>query len=172
MGDFPQSGTFTQEDAGYLSVAVSLVGLENTIPISTAWPSANLAIFVPMRVAVPVTVYKLAIGAGATAAGNFDVGIYDRFGNKLVSSGATAKAGSVEQIIDVTDTRIGPGLYYLALAADGTNNYICRTASNLQFTKAYGVLNMSTAYVLPATATFAAATSAVIPMIAAYLRPY
>lgn len=147
-----------------------------TAATSTAWPAANLAIFVPVRIPFPVTVFKMVVGAGATAAGNFDVGIYDSNGNKLVSSGATAKGSSVEHIIDVTDTRIGPGVYYLAMSADGTNNYIMLTPSGtspvpLQKIRLYGVLEATTSYVLPASVTFSAASSAVsVPAISAYLR--
>lgn len=144
---------------------------------STAWPAANRAIFVPISVPYPVTVYKLVVGAGATSAGSFDVGLYDSSGNRLVSSGATVKGAAVEHVIDVTDTRIGPGVYYLALAANGTNNYIMYTPSGtspvpLQKTRIYGVMQMETAYTLPDPATFAAATAAPYPSLAAYLRDY
>jgi hypothetical protein len=86
-----------------ISTATSMLGVfgNGINAVSTAWPSANLAIFIPIRVPSPVMVCKLAMGAGATAAGNFDMGIYDRFGNLLVSSGATAKSATTEQILDV-----------------------------------------------------------------------
>jgi hypothetical protein len=178
MADFPAYSPLELFAGGVLSTATCLSsGLNVVAAASTAWPSANLAIFVPVRVPVPVTVCKLAVGAGATAAGNFDVGIYDSAGNKLVSSGATAKGSSTEHIIDVTDTVIGPGVYYLALAADGTNNYIMVTPAGtspvpLQKTRLYGIVAMATAYTLPATATFAASTLEPFPSIAAYLRGY
>lgn len=117
-------------------------------------------------------VYKMGIGAGATATGNFDVGIYDSQGVRLVSSGATAKGTSTEHILDVTDTRIGPGLYYLALAANGTNNYIMATAASVQFARLFGILQMASAYTLPTTATFAAVSAANIPFIIAYTRRF
>jgi hypothetical protein len=177
MGDFPAYSPLVFHAGGVISYAEAGIGVQNLLGQSTAWPSANRALFVPVRVPYPVTVCKLAIGSGVTAAGNFDVGIYDSQGNKIVSSGATAKGTSTEQVIDITDTQIGPGLYYLALAADGTNNYILVTPAGtspvpLQFTRLTGVVQMDTAYTLPATATFAAATTAVFPTIAAYLRPY
>jgi hypothetical protein len=129
-----------------------------------------------MRVPVPVTVYKIISGAGLTGAGNFDVGIYDRNGNRLVSSGATAKGASTEHVLDITDTRIGPGLYYLAMAADGTNNYTMITPSGtspvpLQKTRLAGVLAAESSYVLPATVTYAACTLAAIPVLTAVTRP-
>lgn len=177
MPDFPPARALDLSQGICLSTALSLIGLTSTTPLSVGWPSANLAIFVPIQLAVPVIVYKLAIGAGTTATGNFDVGIYDVGGNRIVSSGATAKVANTENILDIADTRIGPGLYYLAMAADGTNNYIMITPSGtspvpLQKARLYGVMGAATSYVLPATVTFAAAAFAPIPMIAAYLRRY
>lgn len=177
MPDFPPVPILDAASSGCLSTTTTLLGLQSVVPASTAWPAANLAIFVPIIVPYPVIVYKLVIGTGATAAGNFDAGIYDSAGNRLVSSGATAKPSSSEVVLDITDTQIGPGVYYLALAANGTDNYALITPSGttpvpLQKTRLYGVMQMATAYTLPNPATFAAATNAVFPPIAAYLRPY
>lgn len=152
-------------------VGTALLGVQiNYSGTSTAWPSANLAIFIPMRLARPEVAYKITIGAGTTAAGNFDVGIYDAFGNRLVSAGATAKAASTEQDINIADTRIGPGLYYLGMSADGTNNYMGASPAGsspvpVQRARLAGTLEMASAYVLPATATFAARTTSFIPSI-------
>lgn len=175
MPEWPGLRTPDLRAGGVLSTAGLLVGYNAaTQPGSTAWPAANRAIFVPIRLGYPATVYKLVIGGGTTAAGNFDVGIYDASGNKLVSSGATAKSASVEHILDITDTVIGPGLYYLALAADGTNNYVAWVppAPAIQNARLLGILQAATSYTLPATVTFAACTSGYLPAIAAYLRPY
>lgn len=176
MSDWPPVRPLEAYAGGVISTATVLgSGYNVTAPASAAWPSANLAIFVPFRLASSVIVYKMATGAGSTAAGNFDVGIYDSAGNRLVSSGTTAKGNSAEHILNVTDTVIGPGLYYLAMAADGTNNYIMITPSGtspvpLQKTRLYGVVAAASSFVLPTTVTFAASTFAPIPMIAAYLR--
>lgn len=177
MSDWPNRGLLVPGEPGFVSTNSSLLGLNTTAIASTAWPSANYAAFVPIRLSRPYTAYKMVVGAGATAAGNFDVGLYDRYGNRLVSSGATAKGASTEHVLDITDTRIGPGLYYMALAADGTNNYVSITPSGtapvpLQKTRAYGVLGMAAAYTLPDPATFAAAAFAQVPAIAVLLRPY
>lgn len=173
MADFTQQASFDLLGGAVLSThQVNLGGVHTGNPGSTAWPSADLAIFIPVRVFSPVTVCKLVVGAGSTAAGNFDVGIYDSSGNRLVASGATAKQASVEQVIDVTDTPLAPGLYYLALAADGTNNYICWVPSTEQKTKMMGLLQAASSYPLPATATYAACSNAPIPAIGAYLRSY
>jgi len=178
VSDFPIAGFFDGSPGVYISTVTALgMGGTQGVGASAAWPAANLAIFVPFRIARTVTVYKMATGAGATSAGNFDVGIYDAGGNRLVSSGATAKGNSVEHILNVTDTVIGPGLYYMAQSADGTNNYQIVIPSGttpvpLQKVRLAGVLNAATSYVLPATVTFAAATNVAIPVIAAYFLPH
>jgi hypothetical protein len=171
MADFPTIAPLEMSAGGSFSTASSLIGLNTTGTASTAWPAANLAIFVPILVPFPVTVYKMTAGAGGTAGGNFDLGIYDTAGNRLVSSGASARTASVEHVLNTTDVVIGPGLYYLAMAADGTNTWMC-WASSVQLTRLCGVMNMATAYTLPATATYAAATNAAIPAIVAHIRPY
>jgi hypothetical protein len=169
MADFPNPVPFDLSLGGVLSTQTAMVGVSYVAASTMAWPSANLAIFIPVRLAFTATVYKITIGAGTTATGNFDVGIYDSSGNKLVSSGATAKGTNTEHVLDITDTQIGPGVYYLALSADGTINFVC-TAVVAQTARLMGVLQMATAYTLPNTATFAAFTGTVIPQISAHLR--
>lgn len=175
MGDWPAIRPADVKAAGVISVATLKTPLfGSAAAASTAWPAANLAIFVPLLLPIPVIITKLAIGAGATAAGNFDVGIFDSAGHKLVSSGATAKGADTEQVIDVTDTQIGPGIYYFGMSADGTNNYAMFSLSvSIPRTRIMGAMEQTTAYTLPATATFAAAASfTFLPAIAAYFRTY
>lgn len=97
----------------------SLLGDNNvntTPPASGTWYAANAAIYIPFRVARPQTVYRLAWANGSSAGNTHDIGIYDEAGTtKLVSSGATTGSGiSVLQIINVADTLLTPGLYWLA----------------------------------------------------------
>ncbi len=136
-----------------------------------------MAIFVPVRTPYPVVVYKLVVGSGTTANGNFDVGIYDRFGTRIVSSGTTAKTSSTENVVDITDTVLGPGLYYLAMSADDVDNYAMITPSGtspvpLQKARLWGTLEAASSFVLPATVTMVARTGALVPTIAAYLRRF
>jgi hypothetical protein len=176
MADFPGSALVPLAD-DRSSLCISTFsgwslgpGVAAAAAASSAWPAANRALFVPFRVPVPVTVYKMAVGAGATAAGNFDVGIYDSIGNRLVSIGATAKGASVEHILNITDTLLLPGLYYMGMAADGTNNYIGISLGQLAFAKLLGMRQMASAYTLPSTATYATMTTGYVPSISCYLR--
>lgn len=136
-----------------------------------AWPSANLAIYVPVRVRSRVIVTQLWYGNAGTATGNYDIGLYDAAGTALLRRGTTAKTTSpVEIVWDCTDTTIGPGIYYLALASDSATDTFHRLAPAAPITAALGVLSEASGFVLPATATFAVPqTLAYIPVIGMFL---
>lgn len=170
MPDFPVP-TNNMVGVGFLSSLAITGATAQSIGASGAWPAANRAIFCPVIVDRQVGVSRLIIGAGATASGNFDVGIYDRHGNRLVSTGSTVKGTSVEHVISITQTALSPGLYYLALAANATANYV-RVSTGVELTRLMGSLQMDTAFPLPATATFAARTSGETPHILAELRQF
>ena len=136
------------------------------------WPAANLAIYVPVCIPVPVVVRKLGIVV-ATAAGNFDLGIYTSSGTRLISTTSTVMAGaSTEQFVDITDTTLGIGLYYLAACCDDGAATVNRVAPAAPIPLSLGVLTEALGSVtLPATATFAAnQTLAYIPDLMAMLE--
>jgi hypothetical protein len=173
--DFPdvfEPGDLYTQFIGTLSRTGIMGAFTSSSPASTAWPSANLAIIVPIRIPRKVTVYKMSAGCGATAGGNFDVGIYDHFFRRIVSTGSTARATSSEVIVDVTDTEIGPGQYYLAMSVDGTSNIVCIAQTNLAMIKLLGVMIQTSAFALPSTLTPVTPTTGIfaIPMVGAYLR--
>jgi hypothetical protein len=88
---------------------------------SATFVAANRAIFQPFRVAEPCVIKQLYVHNGATASGNIDVGVYSMDGTQLVSTGSTAQSGTSNlQVFDVTDTLIGRGAYYVAVAMDNT----------------------------------------------------
>lgn len=133
---------------------------------SAAWASANRALFIPFRSVSPFVAKKLFAYNGATASGNIDVGIYDHTGRRLVSAGSTAQAGtSALQVFDITDTLIGVGRFYLGIALDNTTGTLMRFGVSIQETQLLGVLHQATAFPLPATATFAAANNANVPLV-------
>ena len=135
---------------------------------SATWPTANKAIFMPFRVfhSQGITVLVLAWMNGATATGNVDMGIYDAAGTKLVSTGSTAQSGtSTIQQVDVTDTLLGPGLYYFALALSSTSGTTIRSSILLLSHKLLGQAEVTSALPLPATVTFATITSAYLPLV-------
>lgn len=134
-------GTFTESATGSLGERLTYLaaraGAGDPVPVSitwaiptqyvpgaassTAWPAANRAIAYPFVLTNTATVLKMWVHNGATVNGNFDIGIYDEDWVRKVSSGSTAQAGtSVLQEVDVANTALSAGRYYMALCFDGT----------------------------------------------------
>lgn len=119
------------------------------------WPTANLAKFVPVIVPVTVTVKKMVFWVG-TSSGNYDIGIYDEHANRLVSLGSTAMPAAGIVVTDITDTTIGPGVYFLALVVSNTTATVGRIQpTSGRLTQACGVMQQATALPLPDPAVFA-----------------
>lgn len=137
-----------------------------------AWSTSNKAVYVPVSISSPVTIVKMFVLNGATASGNIDVGIYDRGGARLVSSGSTAQSGtSVVQEFDVTDTLLKAGLYYLACAMDNTTGTLEMWTMSLAISKSLGIAEQTSAFALPSTATFATVSATLrTPFIGATQR--
>lgn len=176
MPDFP--GSMLPGD--HHSLAISTLSMNalgpcliGTAMAAVAWPAADRAIMVPFRVATRVTVYKMACGTGTGTTGNFNLGIVDVFGNHIVSTGSTAKSvASEDRLVDVTDTTFGPGMFYLAMVADSTDTYIGRTNSNVAMTKLMGLREAAGSFTLSSGVTLATVSTAFVPAISAYLRPW
>lgn len=141
---------------------VAMAGIYPTCG-NNAWPAANRALFVPFVIHEPFVVQKMAVYNATTAAGNVDIGIYTEDGTLLVSSGSTAMAGtSTQQTFSISKT-LAPGRYYMAIAFSSTSAILRASTTSLASTQLSGVLQMASAFPLPATATFAVAASAYIP---------
>ena len=172
MADFPISilaPNVTIHPWAWESIGVKLTGQGGTtLPnaVSTAYPTANQALYVPFCLTRPIIVAQLFWVNGATVSGNVDAGIYSVDGVLLVSTGSTAQAGtSVSQVVDITDTQLGTGLFYLAIAVDNTTATLIRgTAGSVARCAAMGCANQGSAFPLPAPATFATIASNYIPV--------
>jgi hypothetical protein len=135
-----------------------------TAPASAAYPLANLALYVPFSVSETVTVFEGWVVAGATAGGNYDIGVYSAAGSLLTSSGSTARTNStVNNTTTMTNLDLVPGVrYYMAFAANSTNNYLATThAAGLH--EAMGILESTSSFALPSSPTLARTTRAYIP---------
>ena len=121
----------------------------------------------PFRIARPVRVSQIAISNGGTVSGNVDAGIYNADGTKLVSFGSTAQTPtSNAQTFAISATTLTPGLYYAALAlSNATGQIFAYTSITAEKCRVLGLAQMASAFPLPATATFASAASAHIPVI-------
>lgn len=99
---------------------------------SQAWPVANVAYFYPFTLFDFAIVYQFLFWVGATAGGLIDVGIYDRAGNRILSAGSTGMSATINTVqeLNVTDTRIPPGEYWLAGACNSTGVTVFRNQAN------------------------------------------
>jgi hypothetical protein len=142
-------------------------------PVSDAvWNTANRAFFIPFIVTEPVTVVKMWLQNAGVVSGNFDIGIYSEAYARLVSSGSTAQAGTdVLQEVNIADTALTPGRYYMALCFDNTTARVLSSSTSAARLKSWGLFQQDVgAVTLPATATPAAMTAAYIPNFGISLR--
>lgn len=139
-----------------LKDALTPVGA-HTLTTNTNWESAGLAILMPVIVPRRVVVTKLGWFNGTAVSGNVDAGIYtggggnDDITRRIVSTGTTAQSGtSAWQVVDITDTAIGPGVYYFAIGHSGTGRIAYVNASGVRNTL-LGMRSRSSSIELPAT---------------------
>jgi hypothetical protein len=155
----------------YTDGSLGDVFLLNSVGAS-AWPAADRAIFVPFCLSEPQLVKKMLWFNGPTVSGNTDAGIFDMAGNRIISTGSVAQAGtSATQIADVTDTLLRPGLFMLAMAADNaTGTYRSQSGTNAQTFGAFGLQQAATSFPLPSSVTYANVATGYMPIVAAMLQ--
>lgn len=134
-------------------------------PSSNPYPLANRAYYLPFHLDQPIIVTKLWWINGTTASGNVDIGIYDSAFTRIVSAGSTPQVGtSVIQSVDITDTLIGPGDFYIAISMDNITGTIFALSSSggIPRGQAMGTLIQASAFPLPANGNPVAAVSAIV----------
>ena len=154
----------------------AIVGTFST-PASATWPAQYLAIFVPIRVSVPVKTTSVWWYNGATVNASYkiDVGIYSANLTKLGSTGLTAQGtASVIQSVAI-NIKFGPGLFYMAMTHNNTQTFYQEhsvTAAGVY--RAIGMFQqlLTTPYSLPAVATPAAMGYGYIPLFGIYIRSF
>lgn len=138
---------------------------------SAVWPAANRAYYLPVVVETPCTVYKMMVFPSVQS-GNLDVGIYSEDGTRLVSKGSTAvgTAGAI-QVIDITDTPLNPGIYFLAINVDNTTAAFLRGGTGgADFYRSCGIQQQAVgAVALPSSTSFGNPSSAYAPLVNALL---
>lgn len=167
MGEWAQQQEFNNH---YISsLGLDSVGMQATadgrgFTASTAWPTANLAIYVPFIVATPLTVDQVYL-LNQVPSGNVDVGVYEAESwKRLVSSGSVAAAGT-NQEVDVTNTLLLPGVYFMAQAVDNTTHTSGSVTPVASVAGSWGVLQQASAFPLPSTATPARMAQAYVPFM-------
>lgn len=133
------------------------VGVASTNCLSSAsaaaYPTADLAIYMPVVINGPILVRKLAVPI-SSASGNVDVGLYGIAGDRIVSTGTVAAAAGL--VVDVADTLVSGGQYYVAVVADNTTVTIYRATFAAPLCAASGILTeqLGAGAALPATASW------------------
>lgn len=177
MSDWPVTSDLSQT-TGVISTAApscqtwgAIYGPAANFVSAAAWPAANRALYIPFTVSRTVTAYKMAFEVAAQA-GNCDVGIYDYLGNRLVSAGSTTVGPAGLQVIDITDTVLTPGVYYMAMNCDTTTTLTIPRANPLAaILQMCGMQQQAVgAVTLPTTATFANPASNYVPSLAIALK--
>lgn len=180
MPDFPNPAVYPQKTFiatwGQQCLAAD-VGLCQNLNAGggAVWPAANRAIYTSIWIEQPCVARRMCFNITVTS-GNFDVGIYDAKGNRIVSKGSTAM-GTVNttQIVDLTASVTGtaspvlmPGNYFLAMNVDNTTAAVKSTGINAaELCRICGIQQQAVgAVTLPATATFANPASAFMPVLA------
>lgn len=119
-------------------------------PVTTLWPGANLAIYMPMRLPVSYAMVRAYVVNGGAVSGNFDIGIYNQDFTKVISSGSTAQAGVNATQYVTLSTTLAAGSYYLCLAFDnGTAQVFAAGGMPANTSRLMGILQQAAAFVLP-----------------------
>lgn len=144
-----------------------LIKYEQNADINTGatWPAASRAFLVPVWLDRSFIADRLGVYNGTVVAGNFDIGIYDSTFARLVSTGAFALAGtSVIQWVNIADTTLARGWYYLAGSPSATPN-IASWGYSAGEIRMVGGLQMTAAHPLPATIVPEVVASAFLPQL-------
>ena len=157
--------------ASSFSIGTEMAAHAFAAPASATWPTSNKAIYIPFWIPESVTLTQLFWYNGATVSGNIDVGVYAEDGTKKISAGSTAQATiNVIQSVNVADTALTAGRYYLAAAMDNTTGTLFCWASTAQLSKSFGLAEQTSAFALPATATLATITTTRLPLVGFTIR--
>lgn len=150
----------------------AIFNVGQTGPTSQNYIAANVVVYIPFFVREAITITKLWWPNGAAVAGNIDVGVYNDAGTLQISTGTTVVAGiSQVQTVDVTDTTIARGRYYLAIVSDtsGVTQKVMAVLPAAGIAQSLGLLEQAAVTLPLATnaspATFAKYTRAFIPVV-------
>lgn len=130
MGDWPNGLLVPPRIITPFSLeALGTGSLLSAVALASTTVTQNQAYYYPFHLDVGATAVKMVAMIGATSNGNIDVGIYDASFNYIISSGAVAMSvtTSAAQEVDITDTYLPPGNYWMAIS--------CSSATGTFFTK-------------------------------------
>ena len=148
-----------------MGLGANLAAGNAVVSASSVWPAANRALYMPFEIHDVCTAYQIAFVVGVQS-GNLDVGIYDEVKNRLVSAGSTAVGAAGVQVVNITDTVLTPGCYFLAMCVDNITAAFQAVTGGITALalQTFGVQQQAVgAVTLPDPATFANPASAYLP---------
>lgn len=132
---------------------------------SSAWPSANRAIYWPVRIPCTYPVKRVYAVNGSTLSGNWDFGIFSfRSLAKIYSTGSTAQSGASAPQYVTADFTLEPGLYFFGMSASTVSATFQRMSLGTEIGRASGMFSENTAFTLPDLATPATLASGYLPI--------
>lgn len=170
MADFPavpppSTPLFINSIGIFAAGSTGLSTSANTLA-SASWGTANLARYIPFSIPFPYFVARVFWGNGS-AGGNMDFGIYGVEGARIYSTGSTVQSGTstLQYVTPSTPFVLPPGQYYFGINNNGTTNRGWTVSGSLNQMRLAGFYQQAVgAVTLPDPATFAAATSTLIPL--------
>lgn len=133
---------------------------------TTNWFSANSGLFVPFNIERPVLVKRMFVMNGNVLSGSVDAGIFTMGGGKIIANGGTVQAGaSLIQFLDVTDTILAPGAYYMGCSLNNTTGRIKVYSLSGRYFGHLGAYQAPSVYPLPINVTYASLASLVVPLM-------
>lgn len=147
----------------------ALVSNNPTAPVSSNWPAANDAIYIPIYLPWAYVIRRFFWVNGATVTGAISVALYTaNLEAQLATTGAVAQSGaSAAQYAAPSggDKYLSPGAYMLGMSCNGTTGLVWgNTQGTVAGLRIAGLTRQGTAHPLPATPTPVAANSNLYPL--------
>lgn len=161
--NMPTIHTFSLECTGGNGVGAVPLDLGTNLA-AIAWPTANMSLFLPFYIEDYFQFVTMFMYAGANVTNQWDIGVFDETGKKLISTGAFTASASVLNVKTVAKTILGPGRYYLGISCAGTASTIFGyNTAGAEVNREMGMVQMATNHAL-GDATFAQVASALVPL--------
>lgn len=133
---------------------IATTGAAAVVPGAAAWPAANRALYIPFWLPASSVIVDMRVGF-TTAAGNYDIGLYDSNFALIEAKGSTACSNAAHVFTLTKPQRVrGGDIYYAALVLSSTSDSCYRSApSGLAGISANLALEALGSTALPSTAT-------------------
>jgi hypothetical protein len=150
--------SFSRYTSGFSNRLLAVAGA----PASNNWPTANLAIYIPLSLPWSYTVNRVFWINGATVGGNCSVAVLDSAGVRLATSGSTVTSGAstIQYVTLGSPLVMSAGRYFLGISFSGTTTVSWLTTGvTADFGRMMGLFQQASAHPIPTTATFASFAS-------------